>query len=353
MSLVSLGMPLLHRMEAETAHRAALYALRLGLAGRDGAPDDPLLATMAFGLHFRNPVGLAAGFDKNAVAIDPLARLGFGFVEAGTVTPQPQRGNPRPRLFRLPEDGALVNRMGFNNSGLDAYTRGLRARSIRGVPVGASIGINKEGADPERDYPMLLAAVAPFADYVVINVSSPNTPGLRDLQARERLSAILDAMDAHAPYWPPLLLKIAPDVTPATLADIIETAVAHGVRGVIVGNTTVGRPGALRSAHAQEAGGLSGRPLLALSTTVLARAFLLAARRLTLVGVGGVASGHDALIKLKAGADLVQLYTAMVYEGPKIVGRIKRELAAALREEGFARLSDAVGIEAARLAKSA
>ncbi len=241
-------LPLLRRIDPERAHNLALGALRLGLAGRDNSADDPRLSMRVLGLEFRNPIGLAAGFDKNAVALPALARLGFGFVEAGTVTPRPQAGNPRPRLFRLEQDQAVINRMGFNNAGLDAFVRRLSA-GFRHVPVGANVGINKEGADPERDYPALIAAVAPIADYVVINVSSPNTPGLRDLQGEARLRGILQAVTEAVPRHPPLLVKISPDLSAAGLEAVVETCVAAGVQGLIVSNTTIARPAGLRSSQ--------------------------------------------------------------------------------------------------------
>ena len=349
--LASALMPLLRGMDAEAAHGLALRALGFGLAGRDGAADDPALATEALGLSFRNPIGLAAGFDKDAAAVLPLLRLGFGLVEAGTVTPLPQPGNPRPRLFRLPEDQAVINRMGFNNGGLDAFRARLAAlpRPLPGV-LGANIGINKEGADPLRDYPALYAAVAPHADYVVVNVSSPNTPGLRDLQGEAALAGILSAIAATRAGLtgprPPLLLKIAPDLAEDALPAVVEACVAHGVQGLIVSNTTVARPDTLRSAHRAQAGGLSGAPLFERSTAMLRAAATLArGRGLVLVGAGGVSSGEQALAKIRAGASLVQLYSAFAYEGPAVVGRIRRELLAALRRDGFPNISEAVGAD--------
>ena len=343
-ALASAFTPALRRLDAERAHRLAILALRLGLAGRDAAADDPALATRAFGLGFANPIGLAAGFDKDAVAVRGLARLGFGFVETGTVTPRPQPGNPAPRVFRLREDGAVINRYGLNGLGLAAYVGRLsRLPRRRAVPVGANLGINKDGADPERDYPALVAAVAPHADYVVINVSSPNTPGLRDLQGESRLRAILGAIEAAVPRRPPLLVKVAPDLTEAGLEAVVEAAAAHGVDGLIVANTTVARPPTLRSALAGESGGLSGPPLLAPSTAMLARAYRMARGRLVLVGCGGVSTGADVLAKLRAGAALVQVYTAFTYAGPALVRRLKDELLEAMRREGFASVADAVG----------
>jgi dihydroorotate dehydrogenase len=349
--IASALLPCLRRMDPERAHAIALWALRLGLAGQSWAPDDPALAITVLGRAFSNPIGLAAGFDKGAVAAAALMRLGFGFVETGTVTPRPQAGNPRPRLFRLDPDRAVINRLGFNNAGLQAYSRRLAALSDRPVPLGANVGINKEGADPVRDYPALVAAVAPFTDYVVINVSSPNTPGLRDLQGEARLGEILAAVEKVADR-PPVLVKIAPDLAPEGLAAVVETCVAHGVQGLIVGNTTITRPEGLRSPLAREAGGLSGAPLFALSTAVLARTFLLARGRLTLIGAGGVFSGADALTKIRAGASLVQLYTAFAYHGPALIPRLKAELTVALKAAGFARVSDAVGTAAREFSES-
>ncbi|HEY2132878.1 MAG TPA: quinone-dependent dihydroorotate dehydrogenase [Acetobacteraceae bacterium] len=342
---------LLRRIDPEQAHNIALGALRYNLVGGADGTDDTVLAVDVLGKHFSNPIGLAAGFDKNAVAVPALMRLGFGFIETGTVTLRPQVGNPRPRLFRLEADNAVINRMGFNNAGLDAYRARLAVRPHGPVVLGANVGINKEGADPGRDYPALIAAVAPYADYAVVNVSSPNTPGLRDLQGEAQLRAILRAVAGQVPKRPPLLVKIAPDLTRDGLAAIVETCVAEGVQGLIVSNTTTARPSGLRSPHARETGGLSGAPLFRLSTAMLARAFLLARGRLVLIGVGGVATGRDALTKIRAGASLVQVYTSFAYAGPALIPRLKRELAAALRAAGFASIKDAVGSEAERLAE--
>ena len=356
LSLTSAALPLLRRLDPERAHRLALAGLRAGLGGRAPGPADPLLAVRALGLHFPTPLGLAAGFDKDAEAVAPLARLGFGFLEAGTVTPRPQPGNPRPRLFRLEEDQAAINRMGFNNAGIDAFVarlRRLRAGGGIGIPLGANVGINKEGADPERDYPALVAAVAPLVDFVVINISSPNTAGLRAWQQAERLAALLAAITAAVPARPPLVVKVAPDLTDPELAEVIETCVRAGVEALCIGNTTLARPATLRSKHAAEAGGLSGAPLFARSTALLARASLRAGGRLCLIGVGGVFSGADVLTKLRAGASLVQLYTGFAYGGPAMIPRITGELAAALRAEGFASAAAAVGTDAERLAGTA
>lgn len=341
--LASSVQPLLRLLDAETAHGLALRALRLGLVGRDTRPDDPRLSVHALGRMFPNPIGLAAGFDKNAVALGPLLALGFGFVEAGTVTPRPQPGNPRPRLFRLERDGAVINRMGFNNAGLPEFAANLASLAGRRAPVGANVGINKDGAVPERDYPALVAAVARHADYVVINVSSPNTAGLRGLQAAERLAPILAAVARDAPSHPPLLVKLAPDLNDAELPDIVAACIEGGAAGLVIANTTTARPPGLRSANATQAGGLSGAPLFAPSTAMLARVARLARRRLVLIGTGGVASGRQALAKLEAGASLVQLYTAFALHGPVIVPRLKAELLAALDQGGYASAEAAIG----------
>jgi dihydroorotate dehydrogenase len=349
-SIASALLPLLRTIDPERAHGLGLRALRLGLVGGSAAPDDPALAIDVLGKHFSNPIGLAAGFDKGAVAARGLMRLGFGFIETGTVTPRPQAGNPKPRIFRLDPDRAVINRLGFNNDGLDAYLREIATLSGRPVPLGCNVGINKEGADPERDYPALIAAVAPYADYAVVNVSSPNTPGLRDLQSEERLGAILAAV-AAVPDRPPVLVKVAPDLATEGLAAVIETCVTHGVRGLIVGNTTISRPNGLVSPKLTEAGGLSGAPLFPLSTRMLARASVFARGRLVLIGAGGVFNGADAFQKIRAGASLVQLYTGFAYGGPAMIPRLKAELAVSLKQAGFRRVSDAVGTGAQDLAE--
>jgi dihydroorotate dehydrogenase len=332
-----------HVVDAETAHGLTIRALAKGLVRVKQTRDDPLLAVRALGTVFPNPIGLAAGFDKDAVAVLPLMDLGFGFVEAGTVTRLPQTGNPKPRLFRLEQDRAVINRMGFNNAGLAAYCGHLPGLSARRCPFGANVGINKEGADPERDYPELVAAVGRFADYVTINVSSPNTPGLRDLQGEVRLRAILRAIAAEVPVRPPVLVKLAPDLADAGLQAVVHTAIEEGAAGLIISNTTISRPASLRSANGQQPGGLSGAPLFERSTEMLARAARLAQGRLVLIGCGGVRTGADALAKIKAGASLVQVYTEFAYAGPALIPRLKRELAAAVRLEGFGSVAEAVG----------
>jgi dihydroorotate dehydrogenase len=344
-------MPLARLLDAETAHRLAVAALARGLVGPARRPADPRLACRVMGLDFANPLGLAAGFDKQAEAIPALFGLGFGFVEAGGVTLRPQPGNPRPRVFRLAEDGAVINRYGFNSDGwaaVRARIARVRAEGPLPGPLWLNVGVNKESADPNADYAALLADAAPLVDVLVANVSSPNTPGLRDLQAGTRLGALLDTAQAAlaaAGSRARLLVKIAPDLDDQALAAIVETAVARDVDGLVIGNTTIVRPPSLRSRHARETGGLSGRPLFAPSTALLAKAARLASGRLALVGVGGVASGRDAYAKIRAGASLVQLYTAFAYEGPALVGRILDELSAALAADGFATVAEAVGAD--------
>jgi dihydroorotate dehydrogenase len=350
--LSSAALPLLRRLDPEAAHTIALRALALGLAPRASHADHPALGVAAFGRHFSNPSGLAAGFDKNASAGPALLRLGFGFVETGSVTPRPQVGNPRPRIFRLTQDRGIINRLGFNNLGLTVYARNLSRLSGRAMPVGANVGINKDGADPVRDYPALIEAVRTLVDYAVINVSSPNTPGLRDLQAEAQLRSILQAVGTVAGR-PPILVKIAPDLSREGLASVVETCVEAGVQGLIVGNTTISRPASLKSPHARESGGLSGLPLQSLSTAMLARTFVLARGRLTLIGAGGVFTGRDALTKIQAGASLVQLYSSFAFHGPALIPRLKAELLTALRDEGFASVQDAVGTRAQELTEHA
>ena len=345
--------PLLHLLSPESAHGVAIWALKNGLAGRANEADDPLLATRVWNLSFANPIGLAAGFDKDAEVMDAMLALGFGFVEAGSVTPLPQPGNPKPRLFRLNEDQAVINRFGFNSKGLEHFVEKLRARKRLGSVgiVGANVGKNRDAIDAAADYATGISRVCALADYLVCNVSSPNTPGLRSLQARAEIEALIQrvlearyqaALDKNK--LPPLLAKVGPDLDEAQIQDIAEVALATKIDGLIVGNTTVTRP-PLASSHAAESGGLSGRPLLNLATKCLSDMYRLTGGKIPLIGCGGVASGADTYAKIRAGASLVQLYSALVFHGPELVGGIKRELAERLRADGFASVSDAVGAD--------
>ena len=346
--LFSLAARLLRSLPAETAHRATLALARAAEPLLPGAvPADTRLGIDLFGLHFPNPVGLAAGFDKNAQVPDAMAKFGFGFVECGTVTPRPQAGNPRPRLFRLAEDRAVINRMGFNNDGMAAAARNLARRRGEGI-VGINIGANKDSQDRIADYTACFEMLAPLADYVTVNVSSPNTPGLRGLQNKDELARLLGTLTearGKKPVTIPLLLKIAPDLDEQALDDIAAVVLAAGIDGVIATNTTIARP-ALRSAHAAETGGLSGAPLFAPSIAILKAMYARLGKRIALVGVGGIASGADAYEKIRAGASLVQLYTALVYQGPGLVARINHDLAVLLARDGFAGVADAVGADA-------
>lgn len=352
MGLYEIAGPLLRSLPAEFAHGLTLKALKKGWVPPEPAFEHPTLACRLWGIDFPNPVGLAAGFDKDAEVPDAMLALGFGFVEAGSVTPRPQPGNPKPRLFRLPQDRAVINRMGFNNKGLGAFARNLETRRRIGI-VGANLGKNKATEDAAADYELGAARLAPLADYLVINVSSPNTPGLRALQSRAHLRDLVgrtrNALDSALPpkskTKPPLLLKIAPDLTDEDMKDIAGIAVFGGLDGLIVSNTTIARPDTLISPHARETGGLSGVPLFEPSTAVLRRMYALTHGSVPIVGVGGIASGLDAYVKIRAGASLVQLYSALVYQGPGLVARIKRELVELLTRDGFKSISQAVGAD--------
>ena len=332
-------------LDAETAHGFVIRALKTGLLPADRRTDPPSLAVKVWGRALPNPLGLAAGFDKNAEVPDAMLGLGFGLVEIGSVTPRPQEGNARPRLFRLPEDRGVINRMGFPGQGLDAVRSRLAARPRRGF-VGVNVGANKDSAARAADYVVGCKALAQYADYLVCNVSSPNTPGLRNLQGRAELAALLKRVqDAIAAKPVPLLVKIAPDATDDDLDDIVAVCRDLRIDGIIVGNTTLSRPLMLVSSRREEAGGLSGPPLMALSTEMLRRTAQRVEKQFPLVGCGGVGSGADAYAKIRAGATLVQLYSAMVYDGPPLVRRIKHELAGLLARDGFATVTDAVGAD--------
>jgi dihydroorotate dehydrogenase len=352
MDLYPLARPFLRFIEPETAHRLTIGALKLGLVRGTNAPDDPILATRVFDLDFHNPIGLAAGFDKDAEVPDAMLALGFGFAEAGTVTPQPQPGNSGKRLFRLDEDEAVINRFGFNSRGLAAFSERLAERRRGGQPgiVGANVGKNRDTTDAAADYAAGVEAIAGLADYIVVNLSSPNTPGLRALQAREEMEElivrVLDARRRAAPdrpRRPPLLAKVGPDLGEHELGDIAEVAAKNGLDGLIIGNTTLDRPPQLRSPERNAQGGLSGKPLMAPSTACLAAMYRYCRGSIPIIGCGGVASGADAYAKIRAGASLVQLYSALVFQGPALVSRIKSELAALLRADGFKSVSEAVG----------
>ncbi|CAN7297922.1 quinone-dependent dihydroorotate dehydrogenase [Brevundimonas sp. LjRoot202] len=341
MALTDFGAAALRLLDPEIAHRLAILALRIAPLPAPPA-DDPVLATTVAGLRLSNPVGLAAGLDKNGEALRGLSRLGFGFVECGSVTPRPQPGNPRPRLFRLSEDRAVINRMGFNNAGLEAFAARL-ARRPAGAVIGANLGANKETEDKAADYVAGLERLKGLADYVTVNVSSPNTPGLRDLQGRAALDDLLGRLaEARAGDRTPVFLKIAPDLTAAEIQLIVEAALDHGIDALIVANTTLDRPDSLKSPQRDEAGGLSGAPLRARATAALRAAAEASSGRLPLIAVGGIGSGADAYERIRAGASAVQVYSALVYEGPGLVGRIKRDLAARLRADGFSTANEAV-----------
>jgi dihydroorotate dehydrogenase len=341
--ILDLAARLLSALPAETAHEATLGLTRAFAPVLPPArADDPRLEVKALGLSFPNPIGLAAGFDKDARVPDAMLKLGFGFVECGTVTPKPQAGNPRPRLFRLREDRAVINRMGFNNRGMEEAARNLARRRKNGI-VGINIGANKETSDHIADYAQSFARLAPLADYVTVNVSSPNTPGLRGLQNKEELTQLLATLtQARAGGGHPILLKIAPDLDAHALDDIAQVVIASRIEGVIVSNTTIARP-PLKGSHAQETGGLSGAPLFQPSTKILRQMRARLPKDIALIGVGGISSGRDAYEKILAGASLVQLYTALVYQGPGLVGRIKRDLLACLARDGFSSVAAAIG----------
>jgi dihydroorotate dehydrogenase len=346
MNLYPLAKPFIGLIGPETAHRLTIRALAAGFGPSAPAAADPILKTTLWGRDFANPIGLAAGFDKHGEAIAAGLALGFGFIEIGSITPKPQPGNPRPRVFRLRRDRAVINRYGFNSEGIEAAARRLRAYRDGGGSglVGVNLGKNKESEDAALDYAKGAAVLGGFADYIVVNVSSPNTPGLRALQGKAELSRIVTDVRAALPDPAlPLLVKLAPDLTDEDKRDIAAVALQAPVDGLIVSNTTIARPDGLKSAQASEAGGLSGAPLMAPSTALLAEFHALTEGKLPLIGVGGVASAADAYAKIRAGASLVQLYTGLVFEGPGLVPAITRGLADLLRRDGFASVTEAVG----------
>jgi dihydroorotate dehydrogenase len=349
------SLPLLRWFDPEDAHRLAIQGLRL-LPPVRLRPDDPKLAVRAFGLNFPNPIGMAAGFDKSAEAPDALLRLGFGFVEIGTVTPKPQAGNPRPRLFRLERDEGVVNRMGFNNDGAEAVLRRLAGRAHQGGIVGVNVGANKDSDDRVADYVRLIETFAPVASYFTVNVSSPNTPGLRNLQQAaaldDLLAKVIDARERvrQNSGETPVLLKIAPDLSLTELDDVVQIARSRRVDGMIVANTTLARPSTLRETNrAREQGGLSGRPLFRLSTRMVAETYVRAEGAFPLVGVGGIDTGGAALTRIRAGASLIQLYSSLIYKGLGLVDDIKNDLASTLLRTGRDSLSEIVGADAATI----
>ena len=359
MCLYSLARPFLFRMDAEDAHKLTLAALKAGLVPAQKTTDDPALRVTLWNRTFANPVGLAAGFDKNAEVVGPMLRLGFGFVEAGTVTPKPQEGNPRPRVFRAPSHGAVINRMGFPNGGMSAFHDNFTAFLARkprpaGI-VGINIGMNKstleKGEDIARDYCVLVRQLGPMADYLTVNISSPNTPGLRDLQRRdaflELTGKILAERDASCgkDNAPPLLVKLAPDLSDEQITELATAALESGIDGLILTNTTLDRPTDLPENFRNEKGGLSGAPVRDKSTRVIAAFHRLTGGRLPLIGAGGIADGDDAYVKIRAGANLVQLYTALVFHGPAVVHRINQQILTRLHADGFNHISQAVGAD--------
>jgi dihydroorotate dehydrogenase len=342
--LEKIGLPLLRKLDPETAHGLSIKALQRGLAPTPGVVKSPRLQTSVAGLSLANPVGLAAGYDKNAEALAPLMQSGFGFLEVGAATPEPQMGNPKPRLFRLTEDRAAINRFGFNNQGAEAIASRLRARP-NGVPVGLNLGANKTSDDKSADFAKVLTVCGDHCDFATVNVSSPNTEKLRDLQGKDALGALLtevittrDAMDAPIPIF----LKIAPDLSDVELFEIATAALTTGVDAIIATNTTLDRDG-LKGPHKKQSGGLSGAPLFEKSTRVLAQLSEATEGVIPLIGVGGIASGQDAFDKIAAGASAVQVYTAMVYEGLSVIPTIAKDLDRILKDKGFDTVTDAVG----------
>ena len=338
-------------LEAEKAHNLSIRALKYGFLPRISNEINPILNTEVFGLRFPNPIGLAAGYDKNAEVLSALSGLGFGFLEAGSVTPRPQSGNPRPRIFRLTEDEAVINRLGFNNKGLEVAARNFAARPSD-VIVGANLGANKDSKDRVEDYVVGMERLAPLANYVTVNISSPNTQGLRALQGKGELEDLLgrigekrrDMVGAGAVFFP-ILLKIAPDLTDADKADIASTVLDMGLDGLIISNTTITRPENLRNSQKTEMGGLSGQPLNPLSLGVLKEMYQATEGKIPIIGVGGIQSAEDAYVRIRAGASLLQLYTAMIYQGPYVAADIAKGLAKMLREDNFTNVQDAVGID--------
>ena len=352
--LETISLRLLRYLPAETAHSATIKMLKLGFASSKDLRGNEFSETISniFELRFRNPIGLAAGFDKDGEVFDQLSQIGPGFVEAGTLTLEPQIGNPRPRVFRLSSDNAVINRLGFNNKGIMGGLERLSKRRDKSVVLGVNIGINKSTQTPVEDYVECLSLLRNIADYVTVNVSSPNTPGLRSFQQVEKLEELLNTLitasweNSDSNRRIPLLLKIAPDLTNEDINEIVDVAVSSGISGIIISNTTISRPKNLLDAKQGEPGGLSGAPLFELSTQKLAQTFLAAKQRIPIIGVGGVDSVETAYTKVKAGASLLQLYTALIYKGPRLFSEINKGLSEALKNDNIDHISEAVGIEA-------
>lgn len=354
MTLYALARPILFHLDAENAHQLTLRALKLGLAPRPKKVEDPALRVTLWNRSFPNPVGLAAGFDKNAEVIAQMLGMGFGFVEAGTVTPKPQDGNPRPRVFRLPDEEAVINRMGFPSVGVAKFKDNLQAFLARkphpeGV-VGLNIGMNKEQTDPASDYTGLIRSLGGMADYLTINISSPNTPGLRNLQQKEPLNELLAAVMEERKKScgfnpPPVLVKLSPDLTDEQMIEIAEVLMAHHVEGVILTNTTLYRPDDLPADFTAEKGGLSGAPLTDISTGAIRRFYALTKGQLPIIGAGGIMNGLDAYAKIRAGASLVQIYSGLIFHGPELIRKINLELLEMIQADGFTHISEAVGAD--------
>ncbi|MGH1399309.1 MAG: quinone-dependent dihydroorotate dehydrogenase [Alphaproteobacteria bacterium] len=349
MNLYKTLSPALFTIKPECAHGLTIKAMKSGVFPRVKAVRDDALSQDVLGLRFDNPVGLAAGFDKNAEAIAPCFKLGFGFVEAGTVTPKPQDGNPKPRIFRDAPNGAVINRMGFPNGGMDAFKANVKATKREGGVLGINIGMNKTQSDPVADYSVLIAELGALADYLTINISSPNTPGLRDLQSREPLlellAAVHKAREAHC-AGTPILVKLAPDLDMAKMEELAQAAIEGSVDGLILTNTTLDRPAHLDSGFAAEAGGLSGKPLTQKSTEMVRKFYQLTKGTIPIIGVGGISSASDAYAKIKAGASLVQVYSGFIYEGPSLARDINRGLLDLLAADGYSNITEAIGVEA-------
>lgn len=345
--------PIFHAMDPETAHRAGICAMKRGIHPQYHPVEDPRLKVTLWERQFPNPVGLAAGFDKNAEVIGPMLKMGFGFVEVGTVTPKPQEGNPRPRVFRNPENEAVINRMGFPNKGLEEFKTNiekfLEERPRPSGLVGINIGMNKNQKDPAKDYCRLLRHLGSYGDYFTINISSPNTPGLRNLQERDNLMELFGAIKEERrkrcdkTFPPPLLVKLAPDLTQQQQEELAQTAIDAEIDGLILTNTTLERPDFLPEKFRSETGGLSGKVLTDKSNEITRNFYELTKGKIPIIGVGGISSGKDAYDRIKAGASLIQLYSALVYHGPELANRINEELLELLTKDGLKNVAEAVG----------